>query len=244
MTYCLGIKIKSGLVGISDRRITSGTDTTRAKKLFIHNRENHSIFIMTSGLRSVRDKAITYFKEAIEEDDQNFNKLYKAVNAFATQVRRVAQEDNASLEQSGVNFNLYAIVGGQLEDDPEHKLFMLYPQGNWIEVGEGTPFFIIGNSGYGVPILNRGLTFRSEMEYALKIGFLSFDAIRISSNDVEYPIDVILYTKDSPGIVEQRYDKEELEHVSKFRDKSLSNFVQELPDEWTERVFHQLSSKT
>ena len=76
MTYCLGIKTTTGLVGIADRRITSGSETTLAKKLFVHNRENHSLFIMTSGLRSVRDKALTYFKEAIEEEDPNFNKLY------------------------------------------------------------------------------------------------------------------------------------------------------------------------
>ena len=67
MTFCLGIRLKSGLVGISDTRITSGNETTRAKKVFLLNRKKHSLFIMTSGLRSIRDKTITYFNEVLEE---------------------------------------------------------------------------------------------------------------------------------------------------------------------------------
>jgi putative proteasome-type protease len=114
MTYCLGIKVKSGIVGISDTRITSGNETTRAKKVFTVNKNKHSIFIMTSGLRSVRDKAITYFKEIIEENDESFNKLYKAVNAFSDQVKRAANEDRNSLEEAGLSFNLFALVGGAI----------------------------------------------------------------------------------------------------------------------------------
>ena len=106
MTYCLGIKLKSGLVAIADTRITSGTEATSAKKISVHTDEGHSLFLMTSGLRSVRDKAVTYFEEVLE--DQNFNKLYKAVNAFGEQLRRVAVEDKASLEKAGLYFNLFS----------------------------------------------------------------------------------------------------------------------------------------
>ena len=93
MTFCLGIKTKYGLVGISDTRITSGNETTTSKKVYTINREKHSFFIMTSGLRSVRDKAITYFSEVIEEQDHNFDKLYQAVNEFGNQIKRVDKED-------------------------------------------------------------------------------------------------------------------------------------------------------
>ena len=67
MTYCLGMKLKEGLVAIADTRLTSGTETTTGKKMFVHQHGRHVMFIMTSGLRSVRDKALTYFKEVIEE---------------------------------------------------------------------------------------------------------------------------------------------------------------------------------
>lgn len=237
MTYCLGIKVKSGLIGISDTRITSGHETTQAKKVFTVNKNKHSFFIMTSGLRSVRDKAITYFKEIIDEDDETFNKLYKAVNAFAAQVKRAANEDKESLREAGLSFNLFAIVGGQLQDDDEHKIYLLYPEGNWIEVTEGSPFVIIGNNGYGKPILDRVIKFDSSMKYALKAGFLSFDATRISANDVDYPIDVIYYSKDSFNIIEKRYKKDELQKISKLWGKNLSESVSNLSDSWMDKIF-------
>ncbi|MEM1407523.1 MAG: peptidase, partial [Bacteroidota bacterium] len=131
MTYCLGILSKEGIAGLADTRITSGSETTTAKKIFTVQRSKHSYFIMTSGLRSVRDKAITYFSEVIEDQDKEFNKLYKAVNKFGEQVKRVAEEDRKNLESSGLKFNLFAIVGGQLEEDEAPKLYLLYSQGNW-----------------------------------------------------------------------------------------------------------------
>ena len=236
MTYCLGIKVKSGFIGISDTRITSGNETTKAKKVFTVNKEKHSFFIMTSGLRSVRDKAITYFKEIIEENDESFNKLYKAVNAFSNQVKRAANEDKASLKEAGLSFNLNAIVGGQLEDDEEHKIYLLYPEGNWVEVSEGSPFVIIGNKGYGKPVLDRIIRYNSSMKFALKAGFLSFDATRISANDVDYPIDVVCYTKDSFNIIEKRYKKEELQKISKLWNSILSESIHRLPETWMDKL--------
>jgi putative proteasome-type protease len=232
MTYCLGIKVKNGLIGMADTRITSGNETTQAKKIFTLNREKHSLFIMTSGLRSIRDKVITYFNEVIEEQDQDFDKLYKAVNAFAEHVRRVGREDRQSLEESGLTFNFHAIVGGQLENDDEHKLFLLYPQGNWIEVGKATPYIIIGNTGYGKPILDRSIHFEADFNYALKSGFLSFDATHISASDVDYPLDVVIYNKDSYALVEQRYQKEELQHLSQFWREKIAQAVEEFPSDW------------
>jgi len=237
MTYCLGIKVKSGIVGISDTRITSGNETTKAKKVFTVNKERHSFFIMTSGLRSVRDKAITYFKEIIEENDESFNKLYKAVNAFAQQVKRAASEDKASLQEAGLYFNLFALVGGQLQDDDEHKIFLLYPEGNWIEVSEGSPFMIIGNNGYGKPILDRVLKYNSSMKFALKAGFLSFNSTRVSANDVDYPIDVIYYEKDSFNIIEKRFKKEVFDAISKNWQTKLSEAVNKIPEDWMDKIF-------
>ena len=236
MTYCLGIKLKSGIVGISDTRITSGSETTKAKKVFTVNKKEHSFFIMTSGLRSVRDKSLTYFKEIIEANDESFNKLYKVVNAFSDQIKRAANEDKNSLKEAGLSFNLFSIIGGQLQDDDEHKIYLLYPEGNWIEVTEGSPFVIIGNSGYGKPILDRAITYESTIKFALKAGFLSFDATRISANDVDYPIDVITYEKDSFLIVEKRYEENELKKISQIWDSILSNAIKSLPEDWIDKL--------
>lgn len=241
MTYCLGIKVKSGIVAIADTRLTSGVECSIGKKVFTHQKANHSLFIMASGLRSVRDKVVTYFKEDLEENDKQYNKLYKAVNGLSAQLRRVADEDKAFLVKSGLFFNLFAIIGGQLEDDEEHKLFLLYPEGNWIEIGEdGSPFIIIGNSGYGKPILNRTITPESTLSFSLKTGFLSFDSTRVSANDVDFPIDVVIYEKNSYNLIEQRIERNEVSEVTQFWQQTLSSAIDKIPEGWMDKVFRQM----
>ena len=239
MTYCLGIKVNEGLIAIADTRITSGTDTTVKKKIFVLQKDNFSIFIMTSGLRSIRDKAVLYFKEMLEEE--NFNRLYKAVNAFGEQVRRVAEEDKYSLEHAGFKFDLNTIIGGQLADDDEHKLFHLYPEGNWVELGQGAPFIIIGNSAHGKPILNRTLKEDSDMKLALKTGFLSFDSTRVSSNNVDFPIDIALYRKNSYQLIEERYEKKDLEYISVKWADELKKALDNISEEWMDQAFNDLN---
>ncbi|MCF0040700.1 peptidase [Dyadobacter fanqingshengii] len=239
MTYCLGIKVKEGLVALADTRITAGTNTTVKKKMYVTQKDNYSLFIMTSGLRSVRDKAVHYFEELIGEGVV-YNKLYKAVNAFGEQIKRVAEEDRAALERAGLKFNLNTIVGGQLKDDAEHKLFLLYSEGNWVELDEGSPYVIIGNSGQGKAILNRVLNGESTMKQALKAGFLSFDSTRVSNNDVDFPIDVVLYKKDSFKIVEHRYEKRDLEQISDIWADKLKQALDDIPEEWMDQSFEKI----
>ncbi|MEM9896088.1 MAG: peptidase [Bacteroidota bacterium] len=229
MTYCLGILNKQGIIGLADTRISSGTETTTAKKIFTVERSRHAMFIMTSGLRSVRDKAITYFEEVINLEDKSMMKLYHAVNKFGEQVKRVADEDKKHLSEAGMNFNLHAIVGGQFEEDEEPQLYLLYPQGNWIRIGPGTPFVIIGNSGFGTPVLKRSLHFDSDMEFGLKSGFLSFDATRLSANDVDYPIDIVMLEKNHFKIREKRFEENALGDISQFWNNQLRQAIDNLP---------------
>ncbi|MEM6806539.1 MAG: peptidase [Bacteroidota bacterium] len=236
MTYCLGIKVKDGLVALADTRITSGNETTTAKKISIHSADKNNIFIMTSGLRSIRDKAVTYFEELIEQEGLHFDKMYKAVNGFGQQLRKVAKEDKAALAESGLIFNLYAIVGGQLENDAEHKLYLLYPEGNWIEIGEASPFTIIGNTGYGKPILHRALTYDSSLRFALKTGFLSFDSTRVSANDVGYPIDIAILKKDSGSVMERRIYKEDTDEIAEIWANLLKGIIKEIPEDWIDEI--------
>ena len=243
MTYCLGVKLKEGLLAIADTRITSGTDTTSAKKLFVHETSHGSLFLMTSGLRSVRDKAVTYFKEILQQEDASFNKLYKAVNAFGDQLRRVALEDKKALYDAGLSFNLHTIVGGQLKDDEEPKMFLLYPEGNWIELTNTSPFMIIGNSGYGKPILNRTVRYDSTIKEVLKAGFLSFDSTRVSANDVDFPIDVVVYYNGTFKMIEHRFEKKDMEQISSSWDSQLKKALDAIPENWMNVVFEKEAVK-
>jgi putative proteasome-type protease len=243
MTFCLGIKVSEGLVGIADTRVLSGSEVVVARKVSVYQRDRQSMFVMTSGLRSLRDKAVTYFEEVMAEHEEPFDRLFKAVNLFASQIRRVAQEDKESLAESGLPFDFYALVGGQFEDDKEHRLYMVYPQGNWIEVGQGTPYQIIGAPGYGKPILDRTLKYQDPMRFALKVGCLAFDSSRISAAGIDFPVDVILYARGSYSVVEHRYEKEDLTDVSGWWQERLRQSVNELPSQWIEHAFAKVAAE-
>lgn len=157
MTFCLGISVEEGLVGIADTRVSSGRESLTAKKVASYQGPGFSFFVMNSGLRSIRDKLLLYFEDAFTKNTGARERLYKVVDLYASQVRRVCEEDGKALLESDLRFNVHALIGGQMIADSSHRLFMIYPEGNWVEIGPDTPYQIIGNSGYGKPILERSL---------------------------------------------------------------------------------------
>ncbi len=226
MTFCLGMKCESGLVAIADTRITSGAEVSTAKKIAVHQGTRHAMFVLTSGLRSVRDKAITYFEERLNTNGAELGRSYQAVNALAEEIRRVHEEDNEWLIKAGLWFDLHCIVGGQLAEDETPHLYLLYPQGNWVEVSVGTPYVIIGDTRYGKPIVDRTLRHEASLEKALRVGLLSFNSTQASSTDVGPPVDAVVYKRDSFVMQERRFNAEELDPVAKFWQRSIEEAVE------------------
>lgn len=240
MTYCIAMKVKEGIVGVADTLITSGREVTTLRKVNVYSPPGGTMFVMTSGLRSLKDKTLTYFENAISERDQPFDRLFQVVNLLAEQVRQVAREDKASLVESGMSFNIHALVGGQMEKDSEAKLYLLYPEGNWVDTGQLTPYHIIGSTGYGKPIIDRGLKFEDSMRHAFTVGCLSFDSTRISAADVGFPLDAVLCRNNSFQIVERRFHKEDIEPLSSWWQERIRKAIQDLPREWVDRAFDEL----
>lgn len=240
MTFCLGINVRNGLVGIADTRITSGNECLTARKVRVYNRDGGAMFVMTSGLRSVTDKTLTYFEQALLDREEPFARLYNAVNLLSAQVRRVAEEDKVFLEGSGLQFNIKAIVGGQMRGDESHKLYLVYPEGNWVDTARATPYHIIGATGYGKPILVRALHYVDSMHHAFKTACLAFDSTRISAAGVDFPADVVLYKPNSFQIVEHRYHEEDLRDLSEWWQQRLRMVMEDLPDDWLEAAFSKL----
>ena len=240
MTFCLGINVSEGLVGIADTRLTSGNECLTARKVSVYERDGGAMFIMTSGLRSVRDKALTYFEDALGEREEPFTRLYQAVNLFTDQVRRVASEDKAALAEGGLGFDMKALIGGQMRGEDAHKLYLVYPEGNWVDTGRGTPYHVIGSTGYGKPILDRTLTYKDSMRHAFKTGCLAFDSTRISAADVDFPIDAVLYVPNTFRIVEHRYQEEDLLEISNWWQENLRRTLRNLPEDWIDEAFSKL----
>ncbi|MEJ7608343.1 MAG: hypothetical protein WKF37_19275 [Bryobacteraceae bacterium] len=161
MTFCVGLTVEDGLVAIADTRVLSGSESLMAKKVATYQGPGFSFFVLNSGLRSLRDKVLLCFEEAYARRIDTRDRLFKIVNLYAEQVRKIAEEDGQALRESDLRFNIHSLVGGQMSADSAHRLFLVYPQGNWVEVGADTPYQIIGNSGFGKPILERPCSQRS-----------------------------------------------------------------------------------
>jgi putative proteasome-type protease len=241
MTFCLGITVDQGLVAIADARVVAGNETLVAKKTASYQGPGFAFFVMNSGLRSLRDKILLHFEEAFARESQGRDRLFKVVNLYAQQVRRVAEEDRAALEQAELKFNAYSLIGGQMAGDSAHRLFLVYPEGNWVEVGPDTPYQIIGASGFGKPILERSLTRSDSLLYAFKVGLLAFDATRLCAADVGFPMDVILYSRGAFALVEQRYEMDDLRQISAWWQERMRSAVHDLPSEWIEAAFSKLT---
>ena len=111
-------------------------------------------------------------------------------------MREVEYRDRAALEADGFDFNINLIVGDQ-NAGLAPEVHSIYPQGNSIHASRDCPFLQIGDSKYGKPILDRGLSFDSTLMDALKFGIISMDATMKSNVAVGPPIDILCYKTDS-----------------------------------------------
>lgn len=110
MTFCVGLKVKQGLVALADTQIVKGGERLSKGKLTLVEHRAQRLFIMTSGLRSLRDKTVIYLEETLAEEAADFKRLYQVAQAFGNQLRRVREEDGAALAQGGLSFNLHAVI--------------------------------------------------------------------------------------------------------------------------------------
>jgi putative proteasome-type protease len=109
-----------------------------------------------------------------------------------------------------------------------------------VEIGEGTPYHIIGASGYGKPVLDRTLKFDDSLEFSLKVGTLAFDSTRISAADVDFPVDIVLYLSNSYRMVSQRFEKNDLLENSELWQERLRRSVRELSLDWARPLLDRL----
>lgn len=231
MTYCVGIRVKQGLVALADGRVTTGSQMAAARKVTLFGENSHRFFIMTSGLRSVRDKVLAYLALGHDRtDEHSFGTILDAIGAFTDCLRRVAVEDEDALAKSDLTFNLHAIIGGQLARDRKPTMFLVYPEGNWIEVDERTPYLSIGATTYGKPILDRALSYDTEIRHALKLAYLSFDSTRFSSTDVGFPIDMLSYTVEDRRWRQDHFAYDDLVNERQWWNKNITELAERMPD--------------
>jgi putative proteasome-type protease len=242
VTFCVGIKVRGGVVALADTRITRGSEQVNKQKLaqFVH--AGQSLFTMTSGLRSVRDKTLTYVDETLRNDVHSIDRLYQFVNLFGDQLRRVKAEDGPSLAATNHAFNLNSVIGGQLAADVEPQLFYVYPEGNWVECNIDSPYFMIGRTYYGKPILDRLLRYETPLSSAIALAFLAFDATHTSVTDVGYPIDLAVLSAGNRSPRYRRFSESDLASTSEWWTQTLTQSLAGMPMAWASDLIDELNS--
>src|SRR5207302_8873014 len=106
------------------------------------------------------------------------------------QAVRASRDDMEGLKQADISFDASLLVGGSVAGEPT-RLFLVYGAGNFIECGPDTPYLQIGETKYGKPILDRALTYETELDEAVKIALISFSSTMRSNLAVGLPIDMM-----------------------------------------------------
>lgn len=190
------------MVFASDSRTNAGVDQISCfKKMrsFV-NPGDRAIVILSSGNLSITQKAINLLEQrgrhAEESNIWNAESMFDIAQLLGEALREVREHDGAFLAQSNVDAGANFIVGGQVGTE-RMRLFLVYAEGNFIEAGEETPFFQIGETKYGKPIIDRVIRPDTPLSEAIKCVLVSFDSTMRSNLSVGLPIDVACYTKSS-----------------------------------------------
>ena len=234
MTYCVGMKMKDGIVMASDSRTNAGLDNVSTyKKMFTYAVGDRCIVIVTSGNLSTSQHVFKTLRNDL--DSKSPLASLNTCNNFDEIADYIGQISWNHSKTDGISFNTHLgsnfIIGGQIQgQDPD--LMMVYPVGNYIRASEIKPFFQLGETKYGKPILDRLIRNETELGDAARCALVSFDSTMKSDLTVGPPIDLIVYKKDSLQISQEEHLQFKTPFFSDLSSKwseGLRNLFKELP---------------
>ena len=201
MTYCVGMRLNSGLVFLSDSRTNAGVDHIGSfrKMTLFENPGDRIMVLLTAGNLSISQSVRQTISEYLTADGTSIwtaSSMYEAAQIVGESIRSVHKRDAESLEQFGIDFNVSLIFGGQIRGE-RCRLFQMYSAGNFIESHDENPYFQIGESKYGKPIIDRVVTPNTPLDEAAKCALISMDSTLRSNISVGFPLDLLLYDEDA-----------------------------------------------
>lgn len=205
MTYCVGLLLNDGMVLLSDTRTNAGLDNIATYRKMFHFEDTGErvISITTAGSLSVTQTTIARLREAIDDPDATEDTsimkaptMLKVASIIGNMLCKVLVEIDdrmATMKQSATASMIVAAQrrGGAM------RLFLIYPEGNFIEATEDTPFLQIGEHKYGKPILDRVVKPATSLADAEKAVLLSMDSTLRSNLSVGMPLDLCVIERDA-----------------------------------------------
>jgi len=205
MTYCCGILVRDGLVMIADTRTNAGLDNVSTfRKLHIYSQPGERVMALaSSGNLSLSQTVRSMLTEGIENPEtgeietlMNAPTMFKAAQRIGMAVRLVQGIDGKALAEASIDHDVAFLFGGQVKGG-KLRLFMIYSAGNFIECTTDTPYLQIGEHKYGKPVLDRAISYDTDVYDALKIGLISMDSTMRSNLGVGLPIDLMVARRDA-----------------------------------------------
>ena len=200
MTYCVGMMLERGLVLMSDTRTNSGVDNISTFRKMVHWEVpgERIIAVMSSGNLATTQAVIGKLEERNKTPAERHNSVLEAPTMFqiATQLGKLLREtiqdrDTDNGMKAAGTFSATLILAGQIQG-MEPRLFLIYPEGNFIEASYDTPFFQIGETKYGRPIILRGYNPKMGFSDAVKLLMVSFDSTLKAILSVGLPLDLLV----------------------------------------------------
>ncbi len=242
MTYCVAMRLNAGLVFLSDSRTNAGVDhiNTFRKMAVFEQAGERVLTLLTAGNLSISQSVVTMLRERIadSEGENLFNvpNLFEAARHIGSVLREVYERDADALHEFSIDFNASMILGGQIAGE-EQRLFHIYAAGNFIEASDDTPYFQIGESKYGKPIVDRVTRREMTLEQAAKCALVSMDSTIRSNLSVGLPLDLLIYERDSFRVRQHCSITQDNVYFSQIRaqwSQRLRQAFSELPDpDWS-----------
>ena len=199
MTYCVGMCLKDGLLFASDSRTNAGVDyvTSYSKMHHFAPAPDRLFVLLSAGNLATTQEIINHIRRDLDHPEGGENLLssrylFEAADYISRVSQQVQQHHSQALQQAGVSGEVTLILGGQIRGQP-HGLLMIYPQGNYIEASENTPYLQIGETKYGKPVLDRLVHYDLCLNDAARLALVSLTSTANSNITVGPPFELSSY---------------------------------------------------
>ena len=238
MTYCVAVRNEAGLVFLSDSRTSAGVDQISIfRKMHVFEVPGQRVMVLlTAGNLAISQSVASGLRAQMDKPGEkslaSAPNMFSAAKLVGEAVRKVYERDAQSLKAFNTEFNVTLIFGGQIEGE-EPRLFNIYSAGNFVEATDETPYFQIGESKYGKPILDRVIGSGLSLDEVAKCCLISMDSTIKSNLSVGLPLDLLCYERNSLRVNRHKLIDAKEPYFASIRERwaeQLRKVFNELPD--------------